>query len=306
MSRRRVHGVIVTFKRPALLRESLDRVAGQSRRIDHLVVVNNDPLVTLDDTAVFDDDAEKVTVVEAGDNLGPAGGIALGMQTVLEGADDHDLVLVLDDDDPLVDEHVVRDLAARFDERAAVDSSLGAIGLRGAVLDHRTGRLGRADPSDGTAVEYLKSDWAPVYLVSAIRRAGTFRSDLFFGFDDFEMGARLRSFGFAVEAHRMGREEAPPQTSASAGFRRAPWRTYYTQRNLLVILWGFGHRLAALRIALLGCVLKPLVNLVLLRPGSTQQAMLSVRALVDAVRRNLGRTIEPTVAKFSGETAPAS
>ena len=91
---RRVVAVVVTHKRRDLLRASLDVVCGQTRPIDHLIVVDN-----ADEQAVCElVEAQPVeaTYIGSKHNLGGAGGFALGMLHAL--ATGADLVWCADDD----------------------------------------------------------------------------------------------------------------------------------------------------------------------------------------------------------------
>lgn len=82
----RVVGVVVTMGRRELLARSLGVLAGQSRPLDHLVVVDNgdDPLVG----ELVDASPVPTTYLPSRRNLGGAGGFALGMLHALSlGAD---------------------------------------------------------------------------------------------------------------------------------------------------------------------------------------------------------------------------
>ena len=78
--------VVVTKDRPATLAHSLEAIARQTRRVDHLVVVDNaaDPKVA----EIVDSVGVPASYVPSSRNLGGAGGFALGMLTALaRGAD---------------------------------------------------------------------------------------------------------------------------------------------------------------------------------------------------------------------------
>ena len=101
-----VVAVVVTRHRAALLADGLAVIAKQTRRPDHLVVVDNGP-----------DDATAEVVATCGlpatylpsyHNLGGAGGYALGMLTAL--ARDADWLWLADDDGRPADEHVLATL----------------------------------------------------------------------------------------------------------------------------------------------------------------------------------------------------
>jgi rhamnopyranosyl-N-acetylglucosaminyl-diphospho-decaprenol beta-1,3/1,4-galactofuranosyltransferase len=82
----KVVAVIVTRHRDALLRESLRSVAGQSRPVDAVVVVDNG--ASPDTAAVVAECAVPTVYLASHANLGGAGGFALGLLTALaRGAD---------------------------------------------------------------------------------------------------------------------------------------------------------------------------------------------------------------------------
>ena len=92
--KRRVVAVVVTHKRRELLKASLDVVCGQTRPVDHLVVVDN-----ADELAVrelVEAQPVEATYIGSKHNLGGAGGFALGMLHAL--ATGADLVWCADDD----------------------------------------------------------------------------------------------------------------------------------------------------------------------------------------------------------------
>ena len=103
-----VYAVAVTHRRPDELAKSLDAIAAQTRRPDHLIVVDND-----DDERVRDLVAGQPipsTYLGSRRNLGGAGGFALGMLHALAlGAD---WVWCADDDGRPADETVLAKLIA--------------------------------------------------------------------------------------------------------------------------------------------------------------------------------------------------
>ncbi|GGC75069.1 glycosyltransferase family 2 protein [Hoyosella rhizosphaerae] len=90
----KIVAVVVTHRRQELLTESLKVVAGQSRPVDHLIVVDNaaEPAVQ----ALVEGQPVEATYIGSQNNLGGAGGFALGMLHALAlGAD---WVWLADDD----------------------------------------------------------------------------------------------------------------------------------------------------------------------------------------------------------------
>src|SRR4249920_2655609 len=92
----RFFGVLVTYRRPDQLAATLDRIAAQSRQLDRLLVVDNGS----DSATRSAVESHSSEYIDAGDNLGPAGGYALGMNRLLDEADDGDWIFLFDDDDP--------------------------------------------------------------------------------------------------------------------------------------------------------------------------------------------------------------
>jgi GT2 family glycosyltransferase len=196
------------------------------------VVVDNDPEQTA--KQVVEEFAgipnTEFVYVGAGRNLGPAGGWALGIDVVRGRSERGQWVTVLDDDDPVGHPEVLERLASAA---AAAPSTVAAIGLRGAVLDPRTATLTRVTSTDleTGSVDYLASGGVPFYRWEAIDEVGFFDGALFFGFEDLDLGLRLRRAGHRLLVHPLDDLHRVPNT---AGLR-SPWREYYKTRALVVI-----------------------------------------------------------------------
>ncbi len=302
--RGRLHGILVTYRRPAHLEETLRRMWAQRRPLDRLVVVDNHPdgegrrIVS---SALQDD--RPIEYLPAPENLGPAGGIALGMRHVLRSAGDRDWVVTLDDDDPPRDEDVLEDLETFAHQMLARDPRTGAVGLVGARFDGRRGRLlrlGDGELAGAVGVDYVGGAHFPFFRVSALRDVGPFRSDLFFGLDDLEFGLRLRAAGYRIyvdgdrwrwnrgRGGRLGMDVRP-----SRRLGEPTWRRYYSLRNAVWILRKHGRGGAALRVTLIHGLGKPLVNLVRSPASSLSHLRLNWSACRDAWAGRMGRTLEP-------------
>ena len=116
---RRVVAVVVTHRRLDQLRSSLEMVCGQTRPIDHLVVVDN-----ADEQAVrelVESQPVEATYVGSRHNLGGAGGFALGMLHAL--ATGADLVWCADDDGRPEGPEVLATLMACMDRHGLAEVS---------------------------------------------------------------------------------------------------------------------------------------------------------------------------------------
>ncbi len=299
----KVHGVLVTYERPTELSQMLQALSAGTRSLDTLVVVDNSHSPIVPKMLRV---AHKVEYRATGENLGPAGGIALGMEHVLAIAQDRDWVLVLDDDDPPSDRKDLEDLVSFGEQCSAVDPLTGAVGLVGGRFDHRRGEIRRPRDDElvgAVAVDYIGGGHMPLYRVAAIRSVGTPLAPLFFGCEELEYGLRLRRHGFHLycdgELWRRGRErhERLGMASSLRSSRQSPatWRTYYSRRNLIFILRANGDRRAALRASAIA-VGKPLLNLPVAPRASMHALRLGVRGVRDAWCSRLGRRLEPNLA----------
>lgn len=303
MARTRFHGVLVTYHRPRELRDTLRHLAAQDRPLDRLVVVDNGD----DDQEVLAREAYtaagSLQYLRAPENLGPAGGIALGMRHVLESADDRDWIVVLDDDDPPTEPGQLAGLADFAAAMSGRDPRTAAVGSVGARFDLRRGRLVRPDDDElagPVPVDYIGGNQLPTYAVASVRSVGPTATELFFGFDDLEYGLRLRRAGYSLyadgdlwlrlRAHlgRLGARDAaevPPDP---------PWRRYYATRNLIWILRDHRRPWTAVRVTLLAGLARVLVDTAR-RPGTGGRTLrLGWRAVRDGWTGRLGRRLEPS------------
>ena len=239
----RIVAVVVTRHRAELLRHSLAAVAAQTRRPDHLVVVDNGP----DDEArrTVEDSGLPATYLPSARNLGGAGGFALGMLHALAlGAD---WVWCADDDGRPADETVLATLLATAEKHGLAEVSpmvTDAADPERLAFPLRRGLRWRRRRSDFAGLEVL-----PQY--ASLFNGALFRADaldvvgvpdyrLFFRGDETEIHRRLvRSglpFGTCVGAayvHPEGTTEFQPILGGrlSAQYPADETKRYFTYRN---------------------------------------------------------------------------
>ena len=238
-----VVAVVVTRNRVELLRQSLAAVAGQNRRPDHLVVVDNGP----DDDVrrVVEDSGLPATYLASRRNLGGAGGFALGMlQALALGAD---WVWCADDDGRPADDTVLATLLATAEKHGLAEVSpmvTDAADPERLAFPLRRGLRWRRRLSDFAGLEVL-----PRY--ASLFNGALFRAEtldvvgvpdyrLFFRGDETEIHRRLvRSglpFGSCVDAaylHPEGTTEFQPILGSrlSAQYPADEIKRYFTYRN---------------------------------------------------------------------------
>jgi GT2 family glycosyltransferase len=273
---------IVTFRRAVSLRQVLEGLARQSHRPELVVVADNDPERSAE-RVVAEIAAQgelRVQYLAVGENLGPAGGWARAVELARRRSDRGSWIAIFDDDDPIVHPDLMERLAARA---ASADPEVAAIGMRGAVLHHRLAtleRIPRTSP-DGSA-DYLASGGAPLYRWSVVDGVGFFDERLFFGFEDLDLGLRLRAHRFRLVVEPQDALHVVQDTAP----RRTAWREYYKTRALVVIC---RRHLGPL--ALVATLVRAvLVGSVLLAVRDRQAALMIARwrGARDGVRGRLG------------------
>jgi glycosyltransferase involved in cell wall biosynthesis len=305
----RLFGVLVTFGRPALLRRSLEAIRASVVHPVLLIVVDNAPeQATAQLVASFGESIE-VEYVPASENLGPAGGRSLGFTLVGDRASDEDWIAFFDDDAPLPDPDFLGRMFRSACELHDRDRTLVGLGARGATFDRR--RL-RSKVASGHGVpgivDSLPGASFPVYNAGALRRAGGFDRELFFGHEELELGLRLADFGYRLAVHpSLGDEAAdglpgpahrPPRWSLD----QPTWHRYYSLRNLIAILRRRGMVLGAARVAIVRGIAKPLANLPF-RPGlALRHLRMNIRAIRDAYLGRLGPRVAPEPSRGGGRS----
>jgi len=281
---RAVIGAMCTFERAHELQNSLDVLDAQSRGLDALVIVDNGNDPDLIDLVQSHRLARRIPIelLRPGSNLGPAGGYGLAFDHIDTIAEDDDLVLILDDDDPPPSPTIVEELVDEA-QLAFASPDVAGIGLRGGRLDLRRGIIEPrpTGPIEQEEADHLHGGWLPLYRVGALRDADAFDRNLFWGFDDLELGRRLSRAGYRIRvagAVFCG-VASPNRLHRSKLLAERSWRHYYRHRNLLRVLrrdraWRAIATTIAVRL-----VAKPLVNL----PRSPRLAVWHLRTNADAI-----------------------
>jgi rhamnopyranosyl-N-acetylglucosaminyl-diphospho-decaprenol beta-1,3/1,4-galactofuranosyltransferase len=249
-----VIAVIVTRDRTELLTQSLAAVAAQSRRPDHVVVVDNGP----DDAvrAAVEASGLPATYLPSRRNLGGAGGFALGMLHALAlGAD---WVWCADDDGRPADDEVLATLLDAAERHGLAEVSPLVTDMADPdrlAFPLRRGLRWRRRRSDFAGVDvlprYASLFNGALFRAEALDVVGVPDYRLFFRGDETEIHRRLRRsglpFGTATRAryvHPEGTTEFVPILGGrlSAQYPENELKRYYTYRNRGYLLSRPGMR----------------------------------------------------------------
>jgi GT2 family glycosyltransferase len=189
----------------------------------------------------------------------------------------------------------LRNLVQKAERLRSFDPAVAGLGTSGSRFDYRRCRLVKP-PSRGASevidVDYLATNMFPLFSVAAVRDVGTFREDLFFGHDEVEFGLRLRRHGYRLcRLDSTDQTRRPSATSWRLG--SVGWRRYYALRNIIVISREYCGPITTLRVTLVRGFLKPLLNMLVEPSNALRHLRLNTRAVVDAYRGRMGRTVEP-------------
>jgi len=250
----RVIAVIVTRHRREPLTQSLAAIAGQSRPVDHVVVVDNGPDEPAED--VVRASGLPVTYLSSRRNLGGAGGFALGMLHALAlGAD---WVWCADDDGRPADEKVLATLLSAARQHGLAEVSPLVTDMANPdrlAFPLRRGLRWRRRRSDFDGIEilprYASLFNGALFSAAALDVVGVPDYRLFFRGDETEVHRRLvRSglpFGTCTQAayiHPEGTTEFEPILGGrlSAQYPANETKRYYTYRNRGYLLARPGMR----------------------------------------------------------------
>jgi GT2 family glycosyltransferase len=265
---------------------TLDALARQTVRLDHVIVIDNDPARSAQPVAM-EMGSEYLAV---GENIGPAGAWQLGLDAATGR---YPWIMVIDDDDPPPGDRVIESLMDFLVLALEHDVACAGVGPSGSTFDRRRGRSRRPDLRSGSRllpVDWIGSGMLPLYDVAAIHRAGGLDPSFFWGFEDLDLGLRLRSLGYRLfrdRDHCIG--QPLDHEIKEAGTVSSPWRRYYATRNLVRIVaressWLWAAYVAGRSIA--GAALRS-------RGRRLEATQASARGALDALRGRKGRTTLP-------------
>jgi GT2 family glycosyltransferase len=290
--------MLMSRQRPQATDCTLFRVFAQTMPVRLLVVVNVE--ADAPTRAVVEAWAARRCEVEylpVADNVGPAGGVHIGVETLLRRCPDVEFIALFEDDDPPSDDESLARLVGHL-QRFTPEQRIGGVALHGACFSWHSAVLRRPPLSeDGYAdVDYLAGGALPVFRRALLEEVGAYDPTLFFGFEELEFGLRARAAGWRLHMIAGG-DDWPRQKDrdrpASAALAEWNWRRYYSLRNLMVILLRRRRWFTALHVAVGRGIIKPLFSLPVKPASAVRHLRFNVTAIRDALAGKLGKTVPP-------------
>lgn len=288
--------VVVTYRRPKWLQETLRVVHEQTFQPRVTVVVDNAPSEKSHRILEAAHQRQRVQYLPQDDNLGPAGGLAVGLERALSLAQLDDCwIVLLDDDDPPSRTDALERLWNFAHKMVEREPQTAGVGKAGARLVRSRGLLWRVPTIYNLGpyeVDYIGGGQLPFYRADAIREAGVFKPEMFFGFEELEFGVRMKEYGYRlyVDGTEIYRERQLLHDQNDYDELPA-WRRYYSTRNLISVLRDLGSLTGALAVSvrsLAGSFLRVGRN-----PREIYGLTLTIRAIADGWLSRMGRTIDP-------------
>lgn len=297
----RVAAFVVTYRRPALLGATLSGILSQSRPLDAVIVINNDPTDGLRE--ILWDEFPGVEVVDLAENVGSAGGFARALYIADRCA--FTWAWLLDDDS--IPEPAA--LERMLDARNALRQGGRRVALLAPMQVSSNGPYGGAlwrdrivaiPPSRRSGDEPFDIDlayWAGLLVHrDVVACVGFPRTDFFRCYADYEFCLRARRAGLqivAVPGSRVRHHEGEYRTVVRWGRRSVrrsaqPVRFYYDARNAAYVAW---HTLRRPRAALFHILrqVKLAVGDLLYEDRKLYRARLRLWGTLDGLRGRLGR-----------------
>ncbi len=300
-----VFGILPTYRRQDLLLDTLRKTMSQTRKPDCLVIVDNESHPqTAQIVATYQKEypATPVLFLDAGENLGSAGGWALGMEEALKYAQDQDWFLTLDDDDPPLKTTDLEKMYSFACEQKQAVPELAAVGIVGARFNWSSGYLVRLDDDElcgPVEVDYVGSGHMAMYSAQVMRSQGVFYGDLFFGHTEIEYSLRLRAAGYRVFAHGdLWKERRIEGNRIGISVRpnrkcEIKWKKYYVTRNYIYTMRQHGRYDLAAKRAFIQTIAKPAYTALSSPRLAIRGFRLGLKASLDGFLGRMGRTVDP-------------
>jgi GT2 family glycosyltransferase len=199
-----------------------EQVRSSSPVSTRIVVVDNGPEANARDWP------SEFEVVVDRSYLGSGGAFSRGAATALESRPDWTLLL---DHDAEIGPDTIRSMLTVAERDPSLVYVARAHGAVWASSSWR-GPLYRVPESQGTLVPLDFAQWSGFLLPTpALEALSGFRSDYFFGWDDYQFSARLRAKGFTL----WGVPSVVVLNRRRPGQWESSWRRYYGARNRVLL-----------------------------------------------------------------------
>lgn len=267
MKSKKFAAFIVTYNRPDILMDTIQKMIDQTRPPDKLMVVdNNDNDITKNRLAQL---YPEVEYMKMSYNSGFAGGGDAGLKRLAN--EGYEWILWADDNDPPETEDTFEKLLQLADKSG---KECGQVGVVGHKINRRTGILIRTTNEElEQGQEALEVDTIGGGQIKIIRGESVLKGvvpekKLFFGFEDLDHDLTQQKAGYKILVHtglmmgvrkKNNRYNYKKTTTVRKKDESVLWREYYSIRNSLHVMFKNRYYLAFLSIVFIA-IAKSLVS----------------------------------------------
>jgi len=233
---------VITFKRPSILKETVQGLFRQTMPPSKVLIVDND--VEGSSKRVIDDlNDTRISVYQVGLNSGPAGAAYHGISILQD--EGWEWILWVDDDDPPPFTNSIEKLIDII--MHVPTENVGIVGAVGVKFNKRTAKAARFRDHELKGlleVDQVAGNMLPMVHRNLLMNEILPDQQLFFGFEELDFGLSLKRAGFKIivsgeemlryreKAGRIGVKKKSFQSKNVSTL----WREYYSTRNLINIL----------------------------------------------------------------------
>jgi GT2 family glycosyltransferase len=292
---------VITYNRPAILHRTLNSIANQSVIPELVLVVDNGNAPETKE--VVDSYSQLSTIYHCmGENTGPAGAAAFGLNWMVE--EGFDWVYWVDDDDPpKFKETLERLLNLAFTN---IKTNVGGVGGVGSRFNWVVGEQERFSDSalQGTLdVDAIGGNQQLIFSSKMVRDVGIPDPRLFYGKEELEYCLRVRRAGYRLlvdggfmyehraRAGRLNRNKGRA-IAPVASFKNI-WKRYYNTRNYIFMMHNTFQRPDLARREVIKALMRIATAWSCGPRYGAKFAHLQSRAILDGYSGRMGRTILP-------------
>ena len=234
---------IMTYKRTAILEDTIKILFNQSHPPQKILIVDNDPDLSAKDIVTKFPEF-KILYHAIGHNSGPAGAAKAGLEILTK--EGYKWIAWMDDDDP----PIFKDTFEILLKIAANNEYCGCVGTVGQYFDKKKGMMVRVsdkelDKAGTLEVDNIAGGMCKIVNADVCIKGNVFPdASLFYGFEELDFDIRLQNAGYTLlvdkelyKKHRIyfNRIDLNKTRGDKKAVKRL-WREYYSTRNSLIIL----------------------------------------------------------------------
>lgn len=241
---KRFAGFLITYERPSVIKDTIDKILQQSVAPEKLLIVDNSDSSETE-RIVSELAYSRIEYSSVGFNAGPAGAAHYGLRKLAE--EGYSWIAWSDDDPPQFEDSFEKVLGT-----AEHGTNIGIVGAVGSRFSWSTGMLKRLEDHElkgSVPVDSVAGGMVMVINAEVIKKGVLPNPDLFFGFEELDFCLRTKLAGFEIVvngelAYRYRQAAGRLNMKDSNRYKGwkfskskdSLWREYYSIRNFAYLM----------------------------------------------------------------------